>query len=339
MTTQLSLFTQFAENFGQYFTHPLAEPTTEESYKSCCVQAAEGLLEHIDRGFVHKEIVVQACVTPLREPFASGNATFDAASKRSSPLMTGNVSSNIQTSSFIRRMNDTHCNGHNFEFGELRRADAKWVDSRRVSGRGVRYEGCDTAFQWLNKHYNKEVILYCVFHPKAKRDDMGERELRIHGWVLTDRRGNRLESRVQGDSDIMRRAVLTFTHYREEPESLVPGNPDGVLYKVSNGSLRFVHADLLSAMSEQDRERVRQLCEVPQNAFEIEQVLQKLGIAVCCDIADEIDSHWYQSVCDAEAKDDAFIKELSKRLEGGHLWLDIRDRFQNVLSPAERPRD
>lgn len=60
--------------------------------------------------------------------------------------------------------------------------------------------------------------------------------------------------------------------------------------------------------------------------IEIEDYLSKLGVAICCDIADEIDSAWYDHVCRSEMPDAQFISELAMRIQGIRNF-DIKARF------------
>lgn len=257
MTAQISLFTQMAENFGQHFSHFPQASSTKDSYRKCCAKAAERLMSHIRRNeYKHDHITLQACITPVREKFYSGVVGFDKHATKNSPLMTGNVSSEIQTSTFIRAKNNLECNGQKFEPGLLRELDSRWVKSRSNGAR--RYEGGELALDWLRKHQNKEVVLYCVFHPKAKRDNQEEAEKIVHGWVLTDRRGNLLESICLNSVLIVQRAIQVFTNERSVPGSLIPENTSGDLFEVRGGELIYAHQDVLNELSEDDFDRVNE---------------------------------------------------------------------------------
>jgi hypothetical protein len=57
-----------------------------------------------------------------------------------------------------------------------------------------------------------------------------------------------------------------------------------------------------------------------------EHHLKTLGVAVCCDIADEIDSGWYWFVCESGMQDEQFVSELAKRLDSVDGF-DLNGRF------------
>lgn len=48
----------------------------------------------------------------------------------------------------------------------------------------------------------------------------------------------------------------------------------------------------------------------------IQAELIRLGVAIACDLADELDSSWYDFVCNSGMPDEQFLKELAARIEG-----------------------
>jgi hypothetical protein len=68
---------------------------------------------------------------------------------------------------------------------------------------------------------------------------------------------------------------------------------------------------------------------------ETEKHLHELGIAICCDIADEIDSEWYDGVvCKKDMSDARFIRELAVKLDGNTNF-DLHNRFPLQIKSRE----
>lgn len=110
-----------------------------------------------------------------REKFDSGNASYDAKvnSRNGLSVMTGNVISDAQFSSFIRAHACTECNGFTREPGHLQAFDLRpFASAPRSVLRRVR-----------ERATTESVILYRVRHWR------GEREI-VHGYIITsaDRR-------------------------------------------------------------------------------------------------------------------------------------------------------
>jgi hypothetical protein len=105
--------------------------------------------------------------TPNRILADTGHKTFD---RMTDCVMTGNVYSNVQVSSYIRPHSETECNGHTFKPGELRESDlAPFIRSGAPR-------------QFLTKirelTETESAILYKFRHY------VGRREI-VHGYALT----------------------------------------------------------------------------------------------------------------------------------------------------------
>ena len=101
---------------------------------------------------------------PDKMVFESGHKTFD---KKCAIIMTGNVYSGTQTSSFVRPLTETKCNGFDFEPGHLRSFDlGNWPHMPSY----VRDEV-------LRRTGTESVIVYEFFHYVGRKKT-------THGWVL-----------------------------------------------------------------------------------------------------------------------------------------------------------
>lgn len=124
---------------------------------------------------VWQSCVVYSCDVRADGDTPSGNAAFDRARNRSSGLMTGNVSSDVQQSWFIRPASSVKCNGMTFDWGALRQADLRalsWLN-QMSDHHPIR--------QCLEKHYRIDVCAYQIFHrPRGAEQPL------IHGWLVTD---------------------------------------------------------------------------------------------------------------------------------------------------------
>ena len=120
----------------------------------------------------------------------SGHRTFDS---QVDIVSSGNVYSNVQTSSFIRAYNETECNGRNWEPGVLQAADLKlFIERLRIPDyvlKAVREAAKDV-----------DVILYRFCH--------GRRDNRVtHGWVITSRAHEVIARFVTGPTSKSERVI------------------------------------------------------------------------------------------------------------------------------------
>jgi penicillin-binding protein-related factor A (putative recombinase) len=121
--------------------------------------------------------------TPNKMHFDSLHKTFN---KQCNYISTGNVYSNVQTSSFIRASSQLECNGFKFDAGHLQDCDMKGFNA------------------WLAYHQIKHIkeltdlhngsILYKFFH-------MSKGVHIVHGHVLTDKHYNHLATFMLNESN------------------------------------------------------------------------------------------------------------------------------------------
>ena len=117
--------------------------------------------------------------TPNRIEVNTGHKAFD---RRADYIGTGNVLSNIQTSSFIRAATDTECNGRHYAPGKLRQFD---VDHY------ARNAPAHVRRALLRLTESDTVIFYC-FHSTTG----GKRT--VHGYAITSRDYTLLADYVTG---------------------------------------------------------------------------------------------------------------------------------------------
>jgi hypothetical protein len=105
-----------------------------------------------------------------RKPLESGHKAFDRVANRDGgDLYTGNASTGVQVSAYVRARTDTECNGFSRPEGELREWDLKNYFPRIPSGIRQRV---------LELTEKEPVILYWIFH-------FARGVLREHGYLAT----------------------------------------------------------------------------------------------------------------------------------------------------------
>lgn len=152
--------------------------------------AAEAAADSLARWLLDTEpsdmLVVEQCDLEKDWAYApTGHKTFDEERERSSGLSTGNVSSNVQTSFFIRPHSMTSVNGFRFERGEVRAKDLGVLRSLRTENAAA---ALATPLAWLDQPSLRDTtcIIYCLHSHTQERDWLGYKKKVIHGWVLTD---------------------------------------------------------------------------------------------------------------------------------------------------------
>lgn len=153
----------------------------------------------------------------------TGLKIFDRAAYRSGGFMTGNVSSDIQFSSFIRSDSCQHVEGHpdpkSIERGQLRAFDLR--PFREACRRTIGMDLPNAIEREIRERPDETTILYMVYHRQGTdREDRAGR-IDVHGFVLTDRHGRLLRTatketgrwaRTNPDSrTIMEHAIQAFT--------------------------------------------------------------------------------------------------------------------------------
>lgn len=101
-------------------------------------------------------------------------------------------------------------------------------------------------------------------------------------------------------------------------DGATPRNPKGVPDSVA----RTYGMASFSGMDESDAAQ--------HTIAEIEEKLIQLGISFCCDIADEIDSHWYHHVCESGMPNDEFFHQLAEK-----LGISMYDFLAEKIAPSE----
>ena len=115
----------------------------------------------------------------------------------------------------------------------------------------------------------------------------------------------------------------------ESPGFLELGLPKGAIGKVVNastGEVQFLCQNGKSAKILMSDSELKRKTELNNPDGETEQYLKALGVAICCDIADELDSGWYDFVNESNMADAQFIRELAQRLDST-AGFDLRGRF------------
>lgn len=241
MKTENALFIQMDPEFGQFFP-------TRNSNQSIEDQAAEYYERFMSGNIRHKNYRVSIVERPVRTPI---NSKIFEKHYAKCHFMTGNVSSNVQESFFVRPHLATECNGHKFEIGALRAADL-----RGVSERARNLQGASVALKWFERTAEEvkngvaaklddvTTILYLVKHYGA------DKTLIVHGWMLTDQRGDLLQKLVLDNSpnswEIMTQAEAVFTHKRRN---------ERLIFEVKDDEVVFTDHDILPPVIARERMR------------------------------------------------------------------------------------
>lgn len=93
--------------------------------------------------------------------------------------------------------------------------------------------------------------------------------------------------------------------------------------QLCDGQIEYVGDSLFKPIVDTDQQAIAT----------IEKDLQTLGVAICCDIADELDSKWYSHVCNSAMPDEQFMHQLAQRLHQS-LEFNYRERFASRLSAS-----
>lgn len=215
----------------------------KDSPQGCIAHLADEMNrsgERLGGFYLKRDCSISTCETTRFDRFTSGLKVFDQAHDSSGGFMTGNVMSDVQTSMFIRSVDNVECNGFPWVPGQLRLADTKWIGECRL-------EGAEAARGWLKELSitHQEVILYAVFHPKSSKP--GERVM--HGWALTTKDGDLLRKMVVDSSrhsdEIMQRAVDVFTNNRSN---------EVLIYKAESGEVVHIDERLAQMLNDDAKE-------------------------------------------------------------------------------------
>lgn len=187
--------------------------------------------------------VVQSCMMEKNWAYEpTGHKTFDEQRRRSSGLMTGYVSSNVQTSTYIRSKTCQEVNGLTYEPGELRAHDLKYLGGLQKRGAPK----VSLVKDWINDSSLDDVttIAYLLHHHKDTRDSRGDREMVFHGWILTDSEYNLLHSCQtnpgQKSEVIMSQAIKALTLERFDSQDLL---------RIEDGVVQYVSEEVRALLS------------------------------------------------------------------------------------------
>lgn len=228
--------------------HDLSLPQLEEAAR--VLAAYEDRAGYPTAMFNDRHWHIDACLVPFHpHKVQSGLKIFDDQCNRSGGFMTGNASTNTQTSQYVRPVNMTECNGMSFAPGELRKSDLRAF----TESRDPHQPGRDSMLDELKRaeNINKMLVVYKVFHTQAKPNDYGQPVRRVHGWVITEPCGKLVRAVIPEafhtpTSRIMDRAIAEFSH--ETVGDRVR------LLRIDGGSLTYV-APELAAFHESRKQR------------------------------------------------------------------------------------
>ena len=182
MKTEKALYIELSQEIGQFLHGPKSGQSIEEL-------ARYHRETYLGARAKHQEYRIAVCDRPVYEK--TGLKAFDKEHAKIG-FLTGNVSSNIQFSRFVRSELQTACNGYQFPIGHLRNLDLTRI--KEIS-RSNPDSGAEVVLKWYQSQklsfQHMDTIFYMVFHPGSKK---GHKI--VHGWIQTDTRGNLLNELV-----------------------------------------------------------------------------------------------------------------------------------------------
>lgn len=224
--------TIYPREFGQY----IAADRNGETAKT---RAIDWLGRWMAGEITHKDVEINACSIKYDGYSPSGLKTFDEQRLRSSGFSTGNVTSNVQTSNYVRSFHKKECDPHAFDKGVLQASDLKWIKASRVAcAQEV------ASFLATNQSTNDEsdpgrcAIAYLVHHYHGPKYD---RQRIDHGWIITDNDRNLLQrldiSNSRASQQILDQAAYVFTCQHENSRPLL---------KLVNNEIVFADPEVLA---------------------------------------------------------------------------------------------
>ena len=190
----------------------------------------------------HENVEINACTIKYDGYSPSGLKTFDEQRLRSSGFTTGNVTSNVQTSNYVRSFHQKECAPHVFDKGVLQASDLKWIKASRVA-RAQEVASFLATNQSTNDGSDPSccAIAYLVHHYHGPKYD---RQRIDHGWIITDNDQNLLQrldiSHSMASNQILDQASYVFTCQHENSHPLL---------KLVNNEIVFVDPEVM-AMAE-----------------------------------------------------------------------------------------
>lgn len=183
-----------------------------EKGQSAAYHAADWLSRWMQGEITHGNVEINACSVEHDGYSPTGLKTFDEQRERSSGFSTGNVFSNVQTSTYVD-------NFHHVEWpvknkGEFQSYGLKVIEATKADGARQIADFIRTCPAVNDpERIDKKAIAYLLHHYHGPKSD---RKRIDHGWIVTDNEGRLLKrmdlSHSQISNLIMDRAQDIFTH-------------------------------------------------------------------------------------------------------------------------------
>lgn len=235
-----AIYTQMGPQFGAYVQRLTPMTAVED--------AAKWLSLTLSGQRLHRNVLVQSCLVP--ELILTGIARIDKLLHPSGSFMSGNVSSDLQSSCIIPAWNcvkvngfTAHENGVPFQPGDLTKKQLE------VMRKGLRVSG-DDSVMWSEitdlicgrkgaLPRDEDITIVKVIHPR-QRSTVTEQSGRslIHGWLLLNSRGelHYQGQHKEGYDPLMARAIQELTLVREDSIDLL---------KIEGGHITYVAPQVL----------------------------------------------------------------------------------------------
>lgn len=154
----------------------------EETAKGC---AAKWLSEWEKGEIYHDNVKISACNIEFDGSSPTGLKVFDEARNRSSPLSTGNVFSNVQSSTYVSSFHKTDNSVRNK--GDYQNYGLKIIQALNACGGDAIVEFIRNVPS-INDPLqpDKSVIAYLIHHYHGPKSDPKRLD---HGWIVTDNEG------------------------------------------------------------------------------------------------------------------------------------------------------
>ncbi len=204
--------------------------------ESAQMKAADWLAGWNMGQITHENVEIMACTIQFDGYTPTGLKTFDEQRARSSGLSTGNVSSNVQTSSFVASRYWVNNGGaSNFPEGEAQENQLKWIRDSRVS----RANEVIALVHAAPDDASDPTPVACVYLLHHYHGPQHDRKRIDHGWIVTDKNGDLLGrfdiSNSASSQKILDQAQYVFTGMHSDA---VP------LLKLVDNQITFVHPDV-----------------------------------------------------------------------------------------------
>lgn len=233
----------YPPRFGRYIRSLAADETAK-------AKAAEWLADWTAGRITHENIEINSCDIQFDGYTPTGVKTFDEQRARSSGFSSGNVSSNVQTSTLVPSRFFVNNGGVvNFPEGEAQESSLKWI---RNSGIPRSHEVVATVLAANDEPTSSDASVACVYLLHHYHGPKHDRKRIDHGWIVTDKQGqllNRFDlSNSATSKKILDQAEYVFTGM----------NSDSVpLLKLVDNQVIFVDPDVQSLADEIAEQRTQ----------------------------------------------------------------------------------